>query len=304
MDYTFPRYLAAKRSVDDRALNRLVWSRLAEEIAGQGEGFSIVEVGAGTGTMLQRLVEWGALHQGYYLGIDVQPENIRVAWSTIPTWATERGLTLAARSAAGFKLEGERINLRLELETIDLLDFLTRETGKRSWDVLIAHAFLDLFDIPRLMPELLQLVRRGGLLYLTINFDGHTIFEPVGDAALEEKIIRLYHRSMDERVTDGRLAGDSRAGRHLFGVLAANGLEVLAAGSSDWVVYPRDGQYLADEAYFLHHILHFFEETLPNRPEITTEELQTWAGQRHAQVERGELVYLAHQLDFLVRRPF
>ena len=29
---------------------------------------------------------------------------------------------------------------------------------------------------------------------------------------MEEKIIGLYHRTMDERLTDGKVSGDSRAG--------------------------------------------------------------------------------------------
>jgi len=43
----------------------------------------------------------------------------------------------------------------------------------------------------------------------------------------------------------------------------------------------------ADEAYFLHHIIHFFEESLQDRRELTSEELATWTAGRYAQVERG-----------------
>ena len=32
-NYTFPHYLAAKRSVDDRALNRHVWETLVQAVA-------------------------------------------------------------------------------------------------------------------------------------------------------------------------------------------------------------------------------------------------------------------------------
>jgi len=43
----------------------------------------------------------------------------------------------------------------------------------------------------------------------------------------------------------------------------------------------------ADEAYFLHHIIHFFEESLQDSRELTSEELATWTAGRYAQVERG-----------------
>jgi hypothetical protein len=43
----------------------------------------------------------------------------------------------------------------------------------------------------------------------------------------------------------------------------------------------------ADEAYFLDHIIRFFEESLQDRRELTSEELATWTAGRYAQVERG-----------------
>ena len=59
--------------------------------------------------------------------------------------------------------------------------------------------------------RLRRLARPGGLFYFSINFDGVTALEPQIDAHLDDEIMRLYHRSMDERVTGGRVSGDSRA---------------------------------------------------------------------------------------------
>ncbi len=61
---------------------------------------------------------------------------------------------------------------------------------------------------------------------------------------LDQKIEDLYHASMDERMTNGVKSGDSRTGRHLFGHLRTAGVDVLAAGASDWVVHAGvDGRY-------------------------------------------------------------
>jgi hypothetical protein len=95
--------------------------------------------------------------------------------------------------------------------------------------------------------------------------------------------------------------GDSQAGRHLFGHLRAVGAEILAAGASDWVVHAQSGKYPADEAYFLNFILHFFESSLSGHPELDEKVLQDWLVERRKQIERGELVYIAHQMDFLAR---
>ena len=96
-----------------------------------------------------------------------------------------------------------------------------------------------------------------------------------------------------------RAGGDSRSGRHLFGHLQNAGAEILAAGSSDWVVHAVNGKYLEDEDYFLHFILHFFEESLTGHTELDAGAFADWLAERRAQIERGELVYIAHQMDFL-----
>ena len=135
------------------------------------------------------------------------------------------------------------------------------------------------------------------LAWLTLNFDGVTTFEPVIDPELDAKIEHLYHETMDTRPS----GGDSRSGRHMFGHLKQAGMEIVSAGSSDWVVYPVDGKYPADEEYFLHFILHFFEESLGNHPDLDANIFADWLSRRRRQVEQGELVYIAHQMDFLAQ---
>jgi hypothetical protein len=47
--------------------------------------------------------------------------------------------------------------------------------------------------------------------------------------------------------------------------------------------------------------LHFFEESLTGHVELEASALASWLKERRAQIERGELVYIAHQMDFLAR---
>jgi hypothetical protein len=81
--------------------------------------------------------------------------------------------------------------------------------------------------------------------------------------------------------------------------LRAAGGEILAAGSSDWVVFAPEGVYPADEAYFLHFIIDTVRGALDGA--IAPERIDAWASARHAQIERDILVYIAHQLDFFGR---
>ena len=98
---------------------------------------------------------------------------------------------------------------------------------------------------------------------------------------------------MDARITNGTPSGDSQTGRHLFGYLQNH--NILAAGSSDWVVHPQNGGYLHDEAYFLHFIVDMVANALSDQIDLSD-----WQTTRHAQIDAGQLTYIAHQIDFLV----
>jgi len=294
LTYSFPRYLLSKQSVDDRALNRQVYETLLSRVP--AEPIDIIEVGAGIGTMAARLWHWGFLTRANYRVVDSMQENIDFARTWIPHWADENHLRWERIEDDKLRLFDGTRSLNITLTCADVFDFI--HTHPPQAELLIAHAFLDLLPMPESLPGLLSLVKSDGLAWLTLNFDGVTTFEPVIDPALDAKIEKLYHLSMDGRLT----GGDSHSGRHLFKHLKDSGLEILAAGASDWVVYAQNGHYPADEAYFLHFILNFFEQSLSNHPELDPDTFRGWLNERRAQIERGELTYIAHQMDFIVQR--
>jgi len=274
----FIRYLAAKKTIDDRALNKDVWQQLQKVIPDQPD---ILEIGSGIGTMVERLAERNVVKNGTYTAIDNQAANIAKAHS---------------------RLNHLPPALSLNLETIDLFDFITRESGNRAWDLLIAHAFLDLVDIATTLPGLISLIKPGGLCYFTLNFDGLTILEPGHDPQLDALIEQLYHQTMDERVINGRISGDSHSGRRLFEQMRRNKIDITAAGSSDWVVFAGKDGYPADEAYFLHFIIDTIYQALREHPQLETAIFDAWIARRHTQIEAGELVYIAHQIDILGKK--
>jgi SAM-dependent methyltransferase len=284
-------------TVDDRALNRRVFEVLQDHRPGQ-RPLQVVEVGAGIGSMIRRCVAWGLLEQAEYLAVDESAENIAYARSWLPEWAREAGLKVE-EVGDEIRLSGLGCELGVRLVAADAFDVI--RSGPPPADLLIAHAFLDLLPLPSSLGPLFSLLKPGGLAWLTLNFDGATIFEPAFDPDFDALVEAVYHRSMDERLSGGQPSGDSRTGRHLFAHLRGAGAEVLEAGASDWVVFPRAGRYPADEAYFLDYILRFFKETLMGHPALDGERFAAWLQTRRAQIERGELVYIAHQIDFLVR---
>jgi hypothetical protein len=286
------RYLTAKASVDDRALNRQVLGELVRLIpAGEPR---LLEVGAGVGTMLARLLAWGVITAGQYTLLDADALLLRAARRWLQGWAADHG-----RPAWSLP-DGLQIgDVRVRLVHAELGRYL-RVGHRGTADVLIASAVLDLVDVPAVLPALLDLVRPNGVYWFTINYDGESIFAP--EHPLDDTVLSAYHRDMDERIRYGRPAGDSRTGRHLFGHLRAGGAPVLAAGSSDWVVHAGpDGEYPADESYFLGRILDTIRDALAGR--VDPAELAEWLDARRKQRAAGELLYIAHQLDVLGRAP-
>ena len=292
MTCDYARYLAAKTTVDDRALNRHVLGELCRLIpAGTPQ---VLEVGAGLGTMVARLLDWGAVGAGEYILLDADRQLLDCSRRWLGDWAAARGLR------SDLLPDGLRVgDLRVRLVHAELGSYLEAAHGAPA-DVLIANAVLDLVDVPAVLPGMLRLLVPGGVYWFTINYDGESIFEP--GHPHDDQIMQAYHRDMDERFRYGRPAGESRTGRRLFHYLRAAGAPALAAGSSDWIVSAGpDGNYPGDEAYFLGSILDTIENALRNRVEPA--DLADWLAERRRQLAAGELVYIAHQLDFTGRSP-
>ncbi|MGF1506556.1 MAG: class I SAM-dependent methyltransferase [Anaerolineae bacterium] len=281
MTIDFIRYLDAKRFIDDRSLNRHVWQTLVSLLDERHTGpLRILELGAGIGTMLDRFKEW-RLYDGQILYHGVDQQNTEVA---------------RQRFSDGTRT-GDRVTARFTEADV----FAFAAETQDQWDLLVAHAFLDLVHIPEVLPDLFTLLRPGGLFYFTLTFDGVTALEPPVDPELDKRIVDLYHRSMDTRIINGKPSGDSRAGRHLLHHLREADAVIEAAGGSDWVVMAGpNGVYQGDEAYFLQHILHFFDEAL--RGQIDAGTLDGWLTARQRQINEGTLIYIAHQIDVVGTR--
>jgi SAM-dependent methyltransferase len=295
MTFDYARYLAAKTTVDDRALNRHVLTELRRLMPAHAP--RILEVGAGLGTMVARLMDWGAVGAGEYILLDADRQLLDCSRQWLRDWAAARGLRSDPLP------DGLRVgDLRVRLVHAELGSYLEAAHGAAA-DVLIANAVLDLVDVPAVLPGLLRLLFPGGVYWFTINYDGESIFAP--GHPHDDQIMQAYHRDMDERIRYGRPAGESRTGRHLLGHLRAAGAPALAAGSSDWVVHAGpDGTYPGDEAYFLRSILNTIQNALRNRPDrVEPADLADWLAVRSRQLAAGELVYIAHQLDFAGRSP-
>jgi hypothetical protein len=268
MDHADPAYLAAKRTVDDRAIDRRVRDRTLDELPA---GPRILEAGAGTGVTVERLLAWG-ITEAEYRGVDRDADAIAAARD---------------RAAA---LDGQQDGATTLDVTFERGDALTAFEGERA-DLVLAQAFLDLVPIRRAVDALTAALRPGGLLYAPITFDGDAVFLPEHPA--DGAVIGAYHDHIDDR--PGR---DVRAGRHLLDHLRRRDGDLLAAGASDWLVHPRDGGYPADERAFLDTILDFVATAVEGVPGS-----EAWLRTRRDQLDDGDLAYVAHGYDVCYRTP-
>lgn len=304
IDYSDVRYLLSKRPVDDRALNRAVLETLRQKLQDRDRDrpLEILELGAGVGTMVARLADWGIIQNAHFTLVDRDSASLEAAQTELERWADR----FESTADGALQLTSGERQLRVRFVLGDALQVVVAPEHRQRYDLVTANAVLDLMDLRPALLRIWQALRPESLFWFSINFDGESIFLP--EAPLDEQVLRLYHRTMDERVRDGQPCGDSKTGRHLLQMIPETGAPLLAAGSSDWVVFPTNGKYANDEGYFLHHILHTIWTALSSHPEVEggaldRGALERWVESRHEQIDQGKLIYVAHQLDLVGHGP-
>lgn len=306
--YSFSRYLRAKRTVDDRALNRRVFTEFTTRLFARGRSHSsslkLLELAGGIGhttvRVLESLVNNGLSAVNYTL-VDLDPELIAIARQQLSKWGRDEGFTVQSLDER-IVFEGETGTLSVRLVAGDAFEVLA-ETSSSTYDAVITQAWLDLVNLDTVLERIFWVLSDEGLVYAPIHFDGETRFLPHDDAGLEEPILTRYHQSMDERHTPHGPAGGHRTGSRLLVEIPEAGGRIVMSGASDWIVRPTvEDCYPADEKYFLYHIVHIIEEELKNRSDIRSGPLKQWLSQRRSHIRRGELRYLAHQLDIVASK--
>jgi len=298
------RYLLAKRPVDDRALNRAVIAGLEQELKQRpsvARPLRVLELGAGVGTMVSRLVDWGVIDRAAYTLVDRELESLAATREELAAWGKVSAASERLHIERGPVVQsGPVVQLDVDFVARDLLAFLAAPETRHRYDLIVANAVLDLFDLGPTLPVIWQALAPNGLFWFTINFDGETILLP--ELPLDAAVMQAYHATMTADAA-GTRAGHSQTGRRLLQAIPGSGARLIAAGSSDWVVFPEDGAYPGDEAYFLHHIVQTIGAALEGNAELRRVGFEGWTRARHEQIERAELCYIAHQLDVLGRAP-
>lgn len=285
------RYLAAKRSVDRRALDRRVRAHFLEGLErlskDRTSSVRLLDLGCGIGSTVDHLLAWGLPVGRFSMHlVDHDPTLVSHCRERLGDVVTEEGFEVIDTDPLVAD-DGSTV-IDIEVSCDDAMNMLEHE----QHEVITAMGFIDLLDSQGI-DRFASLLNGTELAYLPITYDGGTWFAPPIDSDESLWLNERYHRHMRTR----ERPGTPRAGRTLLATLDRS--QRTLVGSSDWVVTPEGGCYPHDEAFFLHHIIDTVTGALEEEGSMKESHLTTWAETRHRQVTEGELIYVAHQLDIL-----
>lgn len=314
--FSYPRYLASKRSVDERARHPRLWARMISFCREVGrdadQPLRILEVGGGVGDLAGDILDAVPDARVDYTLLDVDAGNLDAASSNLNRLLPNAEIV---RASDHENQKGSNAKQRIVLKHGNFLDLREgrsriHDTGRV--DLVVGQAVMDILPVEISLETASSILRPGGLGYFPIHVDGLTEFEPTMDEETDAMVSDLYHKSMHRRYrlpgNDRQYVSDgSRCGRDLLVHAPPSGMDVIDAASSDWVVHAHAGPggtraYPAQEADFLRYMLGFVEEELTGHPDLDADMFVEWVSRRRRQIEDGELILIVHNLDVLVRR--
>ncbi len=286
--FDYVDYLDLKKAVDDRSLNRRVWQKMADWIiAGrqQGKTLRILEIGAGIGTMTERLLDSGLLADCDYTAVELEAGFGAAAKTRQMGWAHANKWQFESEQDLQWTLSGEHGKTRVRWMAGDALQVHTL-FAPGSFDLIIGHAVIDLLPVPRCMPDILACLRVDGGFYFSLNYAGETLFLPTLSA--DDAILGAYNRDMDKRFPDLEWQ-PSHTGQLLGPWLVNNGHHLLAEGESDWKLVARAGE---PGNLFISNIIDTIETALAGMPGLAE-----WLTERREQLRDSNLQFRASNRD-------
>jgi hypothetical protein len=228
--------------------------------------------------------------------LDRDPGLLDIARQEAEGWL--RALGLDPRIEAGaIRTQGERL-MAIRFAVGELKDY----QPDRLYNVITAHAFLDIAPLPEALRLFAAWLQPGGYLYASLNYDGDTALLPVyEDADFEARLLGHYNHTMERRRVDGRATGGAYCGRRLHGLLPEYGFDILAYGSSDWNIAPFLGEYRDSDAVCLNALLEMIRAEGQSSGLFQQDQLERWREDRLQLLRRRRLGLIIHQLDLLAR---
>lgn len=293
MPRAFADFLQAKFALDERSLNREVRTAFLDALHSLPQ-IHCLDVGAGTCATLRRLLNSTLTTPLSLTALDRDPGLLDIARQEAAGWLHALGLEPRMKGDA-IQTQGERFTA-IRFATGELNDY----RPDRLYNVITAHAFLDIAPLPEALQRFAAWLQPGGYLYASINYDGDTALLPVyDDAALEAGLLGHYNQTMEQRRVNGQATGGAYCGRRLHGLLPEYGFDILAYGSSDWNITPFRGEYRDGDAVCLKALLEMIRREGQSSGLFHPHQLDRWHQDRLRLLQLRRLGLIIHQLDLL-----
>jgi trans-aconitate methyltransferase len=295
----FAEYLEAKFALDERSLNPHVRQACIERIGSSRPVLRWLDVGTGTGAMVQRLHKNipGSLS---ITALDRNAALLEVASAKLKA-DLERDADRMLTTRRGIEAHMAARRVFIDFACCDLLDFEPRTAGR--FDLITAHALMDVVPLEATLSRFSAWLSPGGFLYATLTYDGATTLFPLyEDRPFEATLLAAYDDSMERRRVQGEATGGAHAGRRLHTLVSRMGFDVIAYGSSDWNITPFGRRYRDRDGDVLRALVSCIRDEGERAPAIDASRLARWHAERSAAIDRADLGIIVHQLDMLAAR--
>jgi SAM-dependent methyltransferase len=231
-----------------------------------------LDVGAGTCATLRRLLNSELTTPLSLTALDRDPALLDIARQEAAGWLQDKRLAA------------------IRFASVELKDY----RPDRLYNVITAHAFLDLAPLPEALRLFAAWLQPGGYLYTSSNYDGDTaLLRVYDDADFEARLLHHYNHTMERRRVDGQATGGAYCGRRLHELLPKYGFDILAHGSSDWNIAPVLSEYRDGDSVCIEALLEMIYGEAQRPGLFRQDQLDRWHEDR--------LRLLIHHLDLLAR---
>ena len=298
-EFNYQAYLESKIKIDYRSLNRTVFNTFKTLIRREKNPV-ILDIGTGTGLMIRKLLQLKLVGDVMFYGLEWEKRSCEKACELIKEELSNFGFTHYKKNNVHFA-QKDHSTYRIEIIHSDFFDDKTFESLKTiGFKCITANSFMDMVYLDSAVDQVHRLLRKNGIFYSTINYDGLTNLLPLWlDESFEGDLLSAYNFSMDTRRVNGKSTGGSRTGSRLFSAAQKRGFSIIDYGSSDWQLFPKKGRYSKDERFFLKTIIRMIYKEGTLVSSIDKRKLEEWYNTRLMQINDNLLTLITHQTDIL-----
>ncbi len=302
-----------KKELDDEAINKNVLNILLS----RGKSFNrILDLGTGSGVQIRRNIELGLLKShGTIVGIDINKDDLVNSISSFKTWVRKNKFSLK-RIDDPIAIHKCIINTGKQKFTVILYEESVYNLGtkkskiKGTFSLVTGLSLLEHTDIKKSLKSIKKIMKKGGLLYLPINYDQHSVFGPTAPDKYkaESNLMQLFNYSGIDYQFKGKVGvGNSHCDSLLPSFCKKAEFKVLGYGSSDWIILSGNVKpYSKNKKKLLEFFINAFYRVLKSSSKeaqkkfnVSEKQIEDWYKLRKKQLKSGDLYYNCMQKDIL-----